>query len=187
MWSSEWLFATSIRWSTGPGGWGQVVIELPAGPNWNQAIFCRPSQVALHLVVPVITLFTGVLSELFCSFHPKKLPVHSNKRVIDPSSLNTLLSFINPYLVGRLQSSRNRCLAALREELTLYETFPKWAHLPPSATLQKPPSASGLCTHQASVPTPLLVSKPLTLKLDSNPWLNQHPKAVTRSTRAKFP
>ena len=96
MWSSEWLFATSIRWSTGPGGWGQVVIELPAGPNWNQAIFCRPSQVALHLVVPVITLFTGVLSELFCSFHPKKLPVHSNKRVIDPSSLNTLLSFINP-------------------------------------------------------------------------------------------
>ena len=98
------------------------------------------------------------------------------------SSSNALLSFILEAADGWFlhQSSRNRCLAALREELTLYETFPKWAHLPPSATLQKPPSASGLCTHQASVPTPLLVSKPLTLKLKPPAWTNTE-QAATRS------
>ena len=60
-------------------------------------------------------------------------------------SSNALLSFILEAADGWFlhQSSRNRCLAALREELTLYETFPKWAHLPRSATKQKPPSASG--------------------------------------------
>ena len=61
------------------------------------------------------------------------------------SSSNALLSFIFEAADGWFlhQSSRNRCLAALREELTLYETFPKWAHLPRSASQQKPPSASG--------------------------------------------
>ena len=83
------------------------------------------------------------------------------------SSSNALLSFIFEAADGWFlhQSSRNRCLAALREELTLYETFPKWAHLPRSASQQKPPSASGAAL---SNPPP---SDPNPSHLNSNPLL----------------
>ena len=66
-----------------------------------------------------------------------------------------------------LQSSRNRCcLAALLEELTLYETFPKWAHLPHSATGCKNLRLRlGSALTRPQYPPPPLVSKPLTLKL----------------------
>ena len=106
------------------------------------------------------------------------------------SSSNALLSFIFEAADGWFlhQSSRNRCLAALREELTLYETFPKWAHLPRSATSQKPQSVSGL--HSTDLSNPLLpnphhiIQTPHTWA--QTLWLNQHPLRTATRSRSKI-
>ena len=139
-----------VKALAGPINEGQVII------NWNQTILSAKSVGS-----------PGGLS-------PGALQLSSTAQQLHTTNTPSFFKY-TPVLYPRsgwwlLQSSRNRCLAALREELTLYETFPKWAHLPRSATRQKPQSASGLHSPDLSIPP-----HPNPSHLNSNPLVEPTP------------